>query len=140
MKASSLFSLPDTLPFHDFFKPDMPPWAWVAAIQSALSAFDFSQSKPPDDLPPGVHIEGNVHIEHGVKFPAFAQIEGPVWIGQDTKICPGAYIRSNVIIGKNCVIGNSCEYKNSLLMDKVQTPHYNYVGDSILGNGVHLGA
>ena len=140
MKASSLFTLPDTLPFHDFFKPDMPPWEWVSAIKSALSAFDFSQAGPPDGVSAGVHIEGNVHFEHGIRFPAYAHIEGPAWIGADTQICPGAYIRGNVITGKNCVIGNACEYKNCLLMDNVQTPHYNYVGDSILGNGAHLGA
>ena len=48
--------------------------------------------------------------------------------------------RGNVIVGEGCVLGNSCEYKNCLLLDGVQTPHFNYVGDSILGNGAHLGA
>lgn len=52
----------------------------------------------------------------------------------------GCFIRGSVIIGDGCVVGNSCEYKNSLLLEKVQTPHYNYVGDSVLGNRAHLGA
>ena len=140
MNASSLFTLPDTLPFDGFFKPDMAPWEWVSAIKPALDAFDFSQSERPAGLPAGVHIEGDVHFEPGIKFPAYAHIEGPAWIGPDTEIRPGAFIRGNVIIGKKCIIGNACEFKNCLLMDNVQTPHYNYVGDSILGNGAHLGA
>lgn len=69
-----------------------------------------------------------------------SEIVGPVIIGRDCEIRPGAYIRGNVIIGNNCVIGNSTEIKNSVLLDCVQVPHYNYVGDSILGYHSHLGA
>ena len=54
--------------------------------------------------------------------------------------CPGAFLRGNVILGENCVIGNSTELKNCVLLNRVQVPHYNYVGDSVLGNGAHLGA
>src|SRR5690606_4396624 len=53
---------------------------------------------------------------------------------------PGAYVRGNVIVGARAVLGNSCEFKNCLLMDGVQVPHFSYVGDSILGNRAHLGA
>ena len=59
---------------------------------------------------------------------------------ENTIIRPNAYIRGNVFIGSNNVIGNSTELKNCILLDNVQVPHYNYVGDSILGNNVHLGA
>jgi UDP-N-acetylglucosamine diphosphorylase / glucose-1-phosphate thymidylyltransferase / UDP-N-acetylgalactosamine diphosphorylase / glucosamine-1-phosphate N-acetyltransferase / galactosamine-1-phosphate N-acetyltransferase len=65
---------------------------------------------------------------------------GPCWIGAGTEIRPGAYVRGNVIVGEGGVLGNSCEFKNCLLMDGVQVPHFSYVGDSILGNGAHLGA
>ena len=61
-------------------------------------------------------------------------------IGDGTKVRPGAYIRGNVITGSNCIIGNSTEIKNSILLDNVALPHYNYAGDSVLGNFVHLGA
>ena len=63
-------------------------------------------------------------------------IEGPAYIGPECELRPGVYIRGNVIAGKGCVMGNSCEYKNSLLMDSVETAHFNYVGDSILGHQI----
>lgn len=69
-----------------------------------------------------------------------AEIIGPAIIGHHCEIRPGAYLRGNVITGDNCVIGNSTEIKNSILFDCVQIPHYNYVGDSILGYRSHLGA
>lgn len=67
-------------------------------------------------------------------------IIGPCIIDKGSIIKPGAYIRENVIIGKKCVLGNSCEIKNSILYDFVQIPHFNYVGDSIIGNYSHMGA
>jgi len=91
-------------------------------------------------VPAGVVVEGEVYFSKGVKFPAYATIIGPAWIGPDTEIRPGAFVRGNVIIGANCVIGNCCEFKNCLLMDGALVPHFSYVGDSILGNGAHLGA
>ena len=69
-----------------------------------------------------------------------AEIIGPTIIGHNCEIRPGAYIRGNVIIGNNCVIGNSTEIKNSVIFDYVQIPHYNYIGDSVLGNYSHMGA
>jgi NDP-sugar pyrophosphorylase family protein len=67
-------------------------------------------------------------------------IRGPCYIGAETEIRPFAYIRENCIIGERCVIGNSTEIKNSILLNGVQVPHFNYIGDSILGNCAHLGA
>ncbi|HEY9247990.1 MAG TPA: UDP-N-acetylglucosamine diphosphorylase, partial [Rariglobus sp.] len=95
---------------------------------------------PARPVPPGVHIEGAVWIDPSVKLPACATIIGPAWIGPRTEIRPGAFIRGQVIVGADCVLGNSCEFKNCVLLDGVQVPHFSYVGDSILGNGAHLGA
>ncbi|HCJ12198.1 MAG TPA: UDP-N-acetylglucosamine diphosphorylase, partial [Opitutae bacterium] len=81
-----------------------------------------------------------VFFERGVKLPHFGTIEGPAYIGEGSELRPGVYIRQNVIVGKRCVLGNSCEFKNCLLLNDVQAPHFNYVGDSILGNHSHLGA
>jgi NDP-sugar pyrophosphorylase family protein len=75
-----------------------------------------------------------------VKLPPYATIIGPAWIGANTEIRPGAFIRGNVIAGESCVLGNACEFKNCVLMDNVQVPHFSYVGDSILGKGAHFGA
>jgi UDP-N-acetylglucosamine diphosphorylase / glucose-1-phosphate thymidylyltransferase / UDP-N-acetylgalactosamine diphosphorylase / glucosamine-1-phosphate N-acetyltransferase / galactosamine-1-phosphate N-acetyltransferase len=139
MRANQLFELPKSIPFGNYFKPSSTPWEWVPAIKEALSSFNY-KSADSQNTPSGVVISGDVYIHPSVKLPPFASIQGPAWIGAGTEIRPGAFIRGNVIIGENCVIGNSCEYKNCLLMDNVQTPHYNYIGDSILGSGSHLGA
>ncbi len=82
----------------------------------------------------------NVWIAKDVEIPATATIYGPTIIESGTEVRPGAYIRGKVIIGKNCVIGNSCELKNSIIFDNVQIPHFNYIGDSILGYKSHTGA
>lgn len=85
-------------------------------------------------------ISENVLVGENVKIHPTASIEGPAVIGSGSEIRPGAYIRGSVITGENCVIGNSTELKNCIMLDKVQVPHYNYVGDSVLGNHAHMGA
>ena len=82
----------------------------------------------------------NVLIGENVKIYPTATIEGPAIIGSGSEVRPGAFIRGNVITGENCVLGNSSEFKNCILLEKVQAPHYNYVGDSVMGNFTHLGA
>lgn len=85
-------------------------------------------------------IGDEVFIGRGTVIEPGAYIKGPAWIGANCQIRHGAYIRENVIIGDNCVIGNSTEIKNSILFNGCQVPHFNYVGDSILGTKVHLAA
>ena len=85
-------------------------------------------------------LKEDVLIGQNVQISETSTIIGPCIIGHNSEIRPGAYIRGSVIIGDNCVIGNSSELKNAVLLNKVQVPHYNYVGDSILGNHAHLGA
>ena len=139
MKAANFFTLPPSLAaFAPYFNPDVAPWEWLNQIALALAA----QPAGPAllTIPAGVHIEGAVWLHPTVKLPATATIIGPAWIGPETEIRAGAFIRGRVIAGARCVLGNSCEFKNCLLMDGVQVPHFGYVGDSILGNGAHLGA
>ena len=85
-------------------------------------------------------LKENVWISKTVTLPNNITINGPCIIDHNAEIRCGAYIRGNVIIGKNSVLGNSCEIKNSIMYDSVQVPHFNYVGDSILGNFAHMGA
>jgi NDP-sugar pyrophosphorylase family protein len=85
-------------------------------------------------------IGERVFIGEGTVIEPGAYIKGPAWIGAGCEIRQGAYIRENVIIGAGSVIGNSSEIKNSVLFAKCQVPHFNYVGDSILGTRVHLAA
>lgn len=139
MKASDFFSIPDSLAaFRPFFPEEAAPWEWLGQIEQALAVLAFGRTHP--NVPPGVHIEGPVHIDPSVVLPTYATIIGPAWISAGTQVRPGAFIRGNVIAGSGCVLGNASEFKNCLLMDGVQAPHYNYVGDSILGNRAHLGA
>lgn len=140
MKASDLFDLPPSLAcFSRRFAADVAPWEWVKQIGGALADLGVP-SAPAQAVPPGVHIEGAVWLHPTVKLPPYATIIGPAWIGAKTEIRPGAFIRGNVIVGEGCVLGNSCEFKNCLLLDGVQVPHFSYVGDSVLGNKAHLGA
>lgn len=85
-------------------------------------------------------LSENVIAGENVKIYPGATLEGPAIIGSRTEIRPGAFIRGSLITGEGCVIGNSSELKNSILLDGVQVPHYNYVGDSVLGNRAHMGA
>jgi UDP-N-acetylglucosamine diphosphorylase / glucose-1-phosphate thymidylyltransferase / UDP-N-acetylgalactosamine diphosphorylase / glucosamine-1-phosphate N-acetyltransferase / galactosamine-1-phosphate N-acetyltransferase len=139
MKASEFFSLPTSLAaFAHYFQPDVPPWEWLKQIGPALA--NLSAPASPVRVPAGVSVEGALWLHPTVRLPAYATLIGPAWIGPNVEIRPGAFIRGNVIVGEGCVLGNACEFKNSVLMDGVQVPHFNYVGDSILGNRAHLGA
>ncbi len=140
MKARELFDWPESLPFAESFDPEAHPWEWLPQISQALAGFHFSHARGIEDVPDGVDLRGAVYLHPSVKLPAYCTIIGPAWIGPEVEIRPGAFIRGNVIVGKGSVLGNACEYKNCLLMENVETPHYNYVGDSILGNRAHLGA
>ena len=79
-------------------------------------------------------------IGEGTVVEPGALIKGPASIGKNCQIRHNAYVRENVIVGDDCVVGNASELKNALLFNHVQVPHYNYVGDSILGHKAHLGA
>jgi len=141
MRADELFTLPPSLAkFAPFFLADTAPWAWVSRIAAALESVAEKEFTLPANLPPGLRVEGKVFLHPSVKLPPYGVIQGPTWIGANCDLRPGVFIRGNVIAGEKCVLGNSSEYKNCLLLDGVQTPHYNYVGDSILGNRAHLGA
>lgn len=86
------------------------------------------------------HPSGNVWIAKSASVAPTASITGPCIICSDAEIRHCAFIRGNAIVGRNAVVGNSVELKNVILFDNVQTPHYNYVGDSILGYKAHMGA
>ena len=96
------------------------------ALESGLDGYHF--------------LEDGVLVGENVKIAKTVTIEAPAIIGSNTELRPGAYLRGNVIIGEGCVVGNSSELKNCILLNHVQVPHYNYVGDSILGEYAHMGA
>lgn len=113
-------------------------WEALARIGSYLQA----------TLRPGLHhrSEGRVYfgpavyVGEGTVIEDGVMIKGPALIGRNCEIRHNAYLRENVIIGDHCVVGNACELKNALLFNRAVVPHFNYVGDSILGSHAHLGA
>lgn len=138
LKANDFFTLPEEFPFKDCFDISDTPWEWVAKIKECLDNFAFEESTI--EIPSNLSIKGKVYIHPTVKLPPYGSIEGPCYIGKHTELRPGIYIRGNVIIGESCVLGNSCEFKNTLILNNAQIPHFSYIGDSIIGNRAHLGA
>ena len=119
----------------DFFASHKYPWEMLPHIGTHIkSLIEGSKLEDFTEISDGVFVGENVKI-----YPT-ATIEGLAIIGSNTEIRPGAFLRGNIITGEGCVIGNSSELKNAVLLDRVQVPHYNYVGDSILGNRAHMGA
>ena len=119
----------------DLFKETNYPWEVLPYIKDYIITLGNNLDK--DNY---TEIEEHIWVGSNVEIDKLSTIIAPCIIDDNTIIRPGAYIRGNAIIGKNCVIGNSTEIKNSIIFDNCQLPHYNYVGDSILGYHVHLGA
>ena len=133
VKTKELFDC-ETPYLKELFLESEYPWEILPKIKG------YIKKLTEEGLDGFSEIKENVFVGENVKISPTATIEGPAIIGEGSEIRPGAYIRGNIITGKNCVIGNSTELKSSILLDKVQVPHYNYVGDSILGNHAHMGA
>lgn len=133
-KISNMYDLEQTIA-AELFKDIEYPWEALPKIG------DFIKKLGPT-------LDSNIFEKRGediwiaksVKIYDTATITGPLIIDEDTEVRPGAFIRGNAIVGKNCVVGNSTELKNVVLFNTVQVPHYNYVGDSILGYKSHMGA
>ena len=138
LKSNDFFTLPKDFPFKDSFLLNVAPWEWVRKIKYTLSNFTFEKTSL--GIPSNLSIKGDVYIHPTVQLPPYGSIEGPCYIGKHTVLRPGVYIRGNVIVGESCVLGNSCEFKNTLILDKAQIPHFSYIGDSVIGNKAHLGA
>lgn len=118
----------------DIFDSYTYPWELLPLIKETVNKLLETGIEGFTLLKEGVLVGQNVRISDT------ATIIAPAIIGHNTEIRPGAYVRGNLITGSDCVLGNSSEFKNAILLDKVQIPHYNYVGDSVLGNHSHLGA
>jgi NDP-sugar pyrophosphorylase family protein len=136
-KPAALFDLSQTEHAAIF---DGCKFAWDALkkIESYIAA-NLKQARH-NQCAGGAFIGEKVFIGKDTVIEDGAMIKGPAIIGQGCQIRHNAYIRENVIIGDGCVVGNSSELKNSLLFNNAQAPHFNYVGDSILGHKAHLGA
>ncbi len=113
------------------------PWHLLDATSKYL---DEIQCEIKGEVEDNVVIRGKVCVGEGTRIMSGTYIEGPVMIGKNCKIGPNAYIRPYTVIGDNCHIGNACEIKASVIMNGTKVPHFNYVGDSIIGENCNLGA
>lgn len=138
-----MFSATDYLDFSHtahsaLFGGEGPIWS----VLSQIDAYLQSNLKPEirGTVHPKAHVGDQVFIDEGTVVESGAHIKGPAWIGKNCQVRAGSYVRENVIVGDNCVLGNSCEFKNCILFDNCEVPHFNYVGDAVLGYKAHLGA
>jgi NDP-sugar pyrophosphorylase family protein len=118
-------------------------WEALLRIESFLHEELSGRSQTqvfPEQISDRATIEGDVSIGEGTVVEPYAFIRGPAIIGKECQIRQGAYIRGNVLTGDKCVIGHDTEVKNSIFLNHAQASHFAYVGDSILGNNVNLGA
>jgi NDP-sugar pyrophosphorylase family protein len=137
--AAEFFEL-EGLAHAILFATDRPVWEALGAPLDELFA-SFRDWQEPLALPPGVHhlggplaIAGDCTIEPG------AVLSGPLIVGSGSTIRTGAYVRGGVVLGSRCIVGAHTEVKRALFLDGARAPHQNYVGDSILGRDVNLGA
>lgn len=133
-KTKELFSLDKSLAGEYLSKFEYP-WQALSGIKELILTLGERLDKNEYD-----EISENVWVHKSVKIAPTAYIGAPCIIGKDTEVRQCAFIRSSALIGEGCVIGNSTEVKNAIIFDSVQVPHFNYVGDSILGYKAHLGA
>ncbi|NMB00336.1 MAG: UDP-N-acetylglucosamine pyrophosphorylase [Firmicutes bacterium] len=121
-------------PTPDVFLEVHYPWEVLAYIPRLIDELLKDKGSNYTQIAPGVWIGEGTTVADTARF------QGSAIFGKNCEIRPNAYVRGNVIAGDGVVLGNSSEVKQSILFSKVQLPHFNYVGDSILGRGVHLGA
>ncbi|MGB4660417.1 MAG: UDP-N-acetylglucosamine pyrophosphorylase [Mobilitalea sp.] len=134
LMIKSLFDLKETIA-KDIFNGCVYPWEALGKIKNEI--LRIGASLPESEY---YRIGEDIWIAKSAKVAPSADINGPTIICKDAEIRHGAFIRGSVIIGEGTVVGNSTELKNVILFNKVQVPHYNYVGDSILGYKAHMGA
>lgn len=133
-KISNLYNLEETIAKNIFLGCEYP-WEVLPKIKDFIIELGSSLSSDEYNK-----VGDNVWIAKSAKVAPTAYINGPTIIGKNAEVRHCAFIRGNAIVGENAVVGNSTELKNVILFNNVQVPHYNYVGDSILGYKSHMGA
>ena len=134
LETKELLSLDKSLA-GEFLAGFTYPWQALGSIKAFI--LEAGRNLPTEEYTSPAE---NVWIHKSAVVAPTAYIGAPCIIGENTEVRHCAFIRGSALIGKNCVVGNSTEVKNAILFDNVQVPHYNYVGDSILGYKSHMGA
>ena len=133
-EIKNLYNLNETIA-KDIFEGCIYPWEVLPKIKDFIITLGESLNKEEYEK-----IGENIWIAKSAKIAKTAYINGPAIIGKNAEVRHCAFIRGSAIVGENSVVGNSTELKNVILFNNVQVPHYNYVGDSILGYKSHMGA
>ena len=133
LEIKDLFDLNHTIA-ADYLKAYRYPWEALAGIKNLILTLGAGLG---DDY---LETAPNVWVHRTAKVAPTAWLGAPCIIGENSEVRHCAFIRGSALVGKNCVVGNSVELKNVILFDSVQVPHFNYVGDSILGYKAHMGA
>ena len=134
MKIKELYDLNHTKA-KDYLSKYEYPWEALASIKDFI--IELGKSLDTNEYK---EIKENVWVHKSAKVFDSAYLGSPCIIGENTEIRHCAFIRGRALVGDNCVIGNSCELKNVIIFDNAEVPHFNYVGDSILGFKAHMGA
>lgn len=134
IKTNELYDLTHTLAAPLLSECEFP---WEALPKIKEFVIELGKTLSPDEYD---NPAENVWIAKSATVAPSATVSAPCIIGKNTELRTGAFIRGSVIVGDGCVVGNSCELKNAILFDCVQVPHFNYIGDSILGYRSHTGA
>lgn len=113
------------------------PWDMLSANEHMLSTLEDMRLGVIEE---NVVIRGNIYLGKGAVIKSGTYIEGPVIIGENTTVGPNAYLRPGTTVGRDCHIGHAVEIKNSIIFDGTKVPHYNYIGDSVIGSGCNFGA
>ncbi len=133
-KIENLYDLTKTIA-GDYLRQFTYPWEALAGISDYVK--ELGETLDPDKF---TRMGEDIWVAKSATIAKTATLNGPLIIDEDVEVRPGAFIRGSAIIGKGTVVGNSTEIKNDIIFDSVQVPHYNYVGDSILGYKSHMGA
>ena len=133
LKTSDLFDLSHSMAGTYLSDFDLP-WQALGGIKSLILSLGSQLGEEYNQIQP------NVWVHKTAVIAPTAYLGAPCIIGANTEVRHCAFIRGSALVGENCVVGNSVELKNVILFDNVQVPHYNYVGDSILGYKSHMGA
>lgn len=120
-----------------FLFDDVLPWAVLARLDDFLRSFE---GELVGEVHPSAVLEGPVRVEAGASIGPHAFVQGPAWLMAGASIGHGAYVRGGVLLAPGAKVGHATEVKRSVFLEGAKAPHFNYVGDSVLGHDVNLGA
>ena len=138
--SAELFSSAELDPALQALLETAYPWQILAKLDIFLAQLTKSHHEAGSSVHPSAVLTGPVYLAAGASIGAHALIEGPAWLGRGAQVGHGAYLRGGVVLAASAKVGHSSEVKHALLLPQASAPHFNYIGDSIVGRGCNLGA